>query len=147
MEISRMAFRWMGVALLRVLLHLQSVDTLQELHPAFASKATAADDEPEEFVASGSNLRNIIPASLRERAARYLDRRTRESSIPIQAADSWWISEFIMRLDATVGGPIWTPPVIPRGTGTVDSETESIVRELTDLRRYLGMSATGADPA
>ena len=52
-----------------------------------------------------------------------------------------------MRLDATVGGPIWTPPVIPRGTGTLESETESIVRELTDLRRFLGMSATGANPA
>ena len=147
LEISRMAFRWLGVALLRVLLHLQPADTLQELHPAFASGVTAGEDAPGDVIESGSDLRKIIPASLRERAARFLDRRTRESSIPDQAVDTWWINEFIMRLDATVGGPIWTPPVIPRGTGTLESETESIVRELTDLRRFLGMSATGANPA
>ena len=147
LEISRMAFRWLGVALLRVLLHLQPVEKLQELHPVLVSGATTDDDASEEVIESGSDLRKIIPASLRERAARFLDRRTRESSIPDREVDTWWINEFIIRLDATAGGPIWTPPVIPRGVGTIDSETEAIVRELADLRRFLGMSATGADQA
>jgi hypothetical protein len=147
LKISRMAFRWLGISLLRVLLHLRTMDSLQALHPSFANLTAEDDEETVASVPSKSTLRTVIPASLRERAARFLDRRTREATIPDPSADTWWVDEFIARLDSTVGGPIWKPPVIPRGSGTLDSETEAIVEELAELRRFLGMSATGEDPA
>jgi len=82
--------------------------------------------------------RNFIPVRLRERMAGHLNRRTRVPQMLSEAEDLFWHEEFLFRLDTTSGDPIWEPPVTPRGTGTLETETRDILRELSDLRRILG---------
>ena len=75
--------------------------------------------------------------------AGYLNRRTRLPQLLSEAEDLSWQEEFLFRLDTTSGDPNWEPPVTPRGTGTLETETRDILSELSDLCRILGAGDPG----
>jgi hypothetical protein len=137
-ELSRLAFRWFGVAMLRSLLHMQPIENYDSRLLESAPSTETYKLRKASRMTSRVRWRNFIPVRLRERMAGHLNRRTRIPQMLSEAEDLAWQEEFLFRLDTTSGDPIWEPPVTPRGTGTLETETRDILRELSDLRRILG---------
>jgi len=143
LEISRRAFRWLGISLLRVLLHLRPIEDLAPVTEPMTGSVLTPPAPPRTRV-SPAAWRRVIPARARERAARYLDRRGRIQTMPDSTSREFWTQELLDRLDSTIGGPIWMPLVIPRGRGTPETEMVEVQRELAALRSYLGLDASSA---
>jgi hypothetical protein len=140
LETSRKAFRWLGVILLRTLLHFRSVDSYAAPTVIPSRDGVAGAQSSRALNERVMMLKKVIPERLRERGARYLDRKSRADTLSNPSADQPWHAEFLQRLDATVGGPIWNPPVIPRGYGDILEETAAIEEVLGQLRSHLGLS-------
>jgi hypothetical protein len=90
---------------------------------------------------AGRLARAAIPESARAAGARWLDRRSRGDTLPTPQEEQFWVDEWLLRIDATVGSTeIWEPPVVRRGEGDLADETQAVAAEVAALLRGLGVT-------
>ena len=158
LERSIAAFRWYATVTLRDLLLLADVvpePAAENGSGAALPDVNAASRPAGADLGSGGlagAVRRVVPDVVRERVARLLARRSRAASLPSPAADEWWRTEWLARLDSAAesdpASPVWLPPIVVRGQQVTDGDAEVVERaavraQVDRIAQVLGIAPPG----